>query len=151
MRNENLKVKTKKCRIGFQETKFLGFVISKDGLKADPDKVQSVKEYPRPQRPKDIKKFLGLASYYRKFIKNFADIAELLNNLTRKAVKFEWTTKCEEAFSKLKEALISPPVLIFPDFSRKFTITTDASIVGLGAVLSQVDNDGNEHPVSYAS
>ena len=137
LRKENLKVITKKCRISFQETKFLGFVISKDGLKADPDKVQSVKEYPRPQRPKDIKKFLGLASYYRKFIKNFAVIAEPLNNLTRKAVKFEWTTKCEEALNKLKDALISPPVLIFPDFSKKFTITTDASIVGLGAVLSQ--------------
>lgn len=150
LRKENLKAKAKKCKFGFKETKFLGYIISNEGLKADPFKIECVKNYPVPKNTKNVKMFLGLASYYRKFIENFSDIAEPLTKLTRHKYKFEWTPECQNAFEKLKSALISYPVLMYPDFDKR-RITTDASCVGLGAILSQIDKKGNERPISYAS
>ena len=151
LRKENLKAKPKKCKFGFRETKFLGFIISKEGLKVDPTKTDAMRNYPAPTKSKDVKKFLGLASYYRKFIEKFSDTAEPLTKLTRGRAKFEWNEICQKSYEKLKNALITAPVLIYPDFKKRFRITTDASDVGISAILSQVDEFGNDRPICYAS
>ena len=102
---------------------------------------------------KQVRSFLGLAGYYRKFIKNFADIAAPLTNLTKKAapLKVTWTEECSKAFQRLKEHLCREPILKAPDFSKKFILQTDACDNGLGAVLSQKDEDGIDHPIVYIS
>jgi len=133
------------------ETKFLGFIITKEGLKADPEKVEAVKNYPRPSNTKGVRQFLGLVSFYRRFIPGFADIAEPLNLLTRKNAKFKWSDEAEFAFKSFGEKLTSPPILVYPDFKKPFRVVTDASNVGLGAILCQADAEGNEWPISYAS
>ena len=100
---------------------------------------------------KELLQFLGLASYYRRFIPQFAKIAHPLHRLTRKDTPFRWSSECQAAFETLKSRLISAPVLAYPDFSKDFVLETDASYVGLGAVLSQLQDDGKLHPLSYAS
>ena len=98
-----------------------------------------------------MRRFLGLSSYYRRFISNFARVAEPLSELTRKNTAFRWTQTCEDAMSQLKERLTTAPVLAYPSFDKPFTVETDASISGLGAVLSQTQGDTKLHPVAYAS
>jgi len=151
LQDAKLKIKSRKCSFGFQETKFLGFIISKDGIKVCPSREECIRNYPVPKCAKHVRQFLGLASYYRKFIKSFATISEPLSQLTHKVIKFEWDPKCEKAFRTLIDRLLNTPVLIFPDFTRRFRLSTDASNCGLGAVLSQVDDEGNEQVVAYAS
>jgi predicted aspartyl protease len=151
IRAANLKIKTKKCQFCRKQTKFLGFIVSEKGVNVDPEKVNAIKNYPKPANSKQVKQFLGLASYYRQFIDKFSEKSEALNALTKKRAKFIWTEKCEQEFQDLTNALTTPPVLIFPDFSRTFRVTTDASAVGVGAILSQVDDDKREGVIAYAS
>ena len=99
----------------------------------------------------EVRQFLGLALYYRRFIKGFAKTAQPLHSLTQKGALFHWSHECEEAFQQLKQRLIESPILIYPDFSEDFVLETDASALGLGAVLSQPARDGRLHPVAYAS
>lgn len=129
---------------------YLGHVVSAKGLQVDPKKTESVSKWLTPQNPKELKQFLGLASYYRRFVPNFAHIAGPLHQLTEKGRCWSWTRECEEAFNSLKAKLASAPILTFPQFHLPFTIDCDASNSGLGAVLSQKANDG-EHVVTYAS
>ena len=91
-----------------------------------------------------MQQFLALANYYPKFVKNFAAIAKPLHRLTEKSTDFKWTVECQHAFDVLRACLISPPVLYYPDYSRRFVLDTDASDIGIGAVLSQVDATGSE-------
>jgi hypothetical protein len=147
----NIKVKTKKCRIACEETLFLGYKISKKGVSIDESRVKAIKDYPKPKNCTDVKKFLGLASYYRQFVRNFSDIVEPLNKLTRKKIRFKWDDFCEKAFNKLIELLTTTPVLAFPNFDKEFILQTDASNYGLGAVLSQKDDQDREHVIYYAS
>ena len=98
-----------------------------------------------------MQQFLGLANHYRKFVKNFAAIAKPLHRLTEKNTDFKWTVECQHAFDALRACLISPPVLSYPDYSRRFVLDTDASDIGIGAVLSQVDATGSEVVIAYAS
>ena len=141
IKEEQFKLKTKKCRFGFRETKFLGrFIVSRDGVKMDPSKCKAIQGYPVPRSAKDVKKFLGLVLYYRKCIPNFAEKAAPLNYLTQKNIRFKWTTACEESLQTFLKILASPPVLAYPDLNSSFILTTDASGVGLGAVLSQIQN-----------
>lgn len=135
-----------KCEFMKEEFVYLGHTISKNGLQPNDEKIKSVKEFPIPKNPKEIKSFLGLAGYYRRFIKNFSTIAKPLTELTKKDRSFDFNTKCKRAFQNIKEKLISAPVLKFPDFEKKFTLTTDASNTGLGAILSQ-----EGHPICYMS
>ena len=128
---------------------YLGHIISEDGIATDPEKVR-VAEWPTPTGMKDLQKFLGLASYYRKFIKNFAQIAAPLHHLTEQNKKYCWTAECENALNTLKHCLTTSPLLAFPRFDVEFTLDCDASSEGLGAVLSQM-HDGREHVISYAS
>lgn len=127
----------------------MGHVISADGILPDPEKIIAVSNYPVPKDAKETKRFVAFANYYRKFIKNFAEIASPLNMLSKKNVNFDWTRQCQEAFEKLKNALINPPVLQYPDLSEDntFCLRTDASGNAVGAVLSNKD----DKPVAYAS
>ena len=131
-----------------KKVKFLGHVISKDGVRPDPDKVSATKEYPVPSSVKDVRAFLGLANYYRKFVKDFAKIAGPLHDLTKKGLKFQWSDAYQSAFETLKEALTQAPILAYPDFTLEFTLATDAGDDGLGYVLGQVQN-GREVVIAY--
>lgn len=121
-------------------------IITSEGIKPNPNKINAVKDFKRPTNQKEVKSFLGLSGYYRKFIMNFSTIAKPLIELTKKDQPFNWTNECDESFKILKELLCSSPVLRYRDYDKDFTLTTDASNVGLGAVLSQ---DG--HPICYIS
>jgi hypothetical protein len=113
--------------------------------------VLAVREFPIPNTVRAVRQFVGLASYYRRFIPNFADKAKPLHQLLEKEQKFHWTVECQQSFEILKEALISAPILIFPDFTKPFTIITDASSTGIGAILCQAAEDRKEHVICYAS
>jgi hypothetical protein len=147
----NLKLKPSKCSFAMRETKFLGFDIDEKGIRPCKEKFKAMKEYPVPKNAKQTKRFLGMSSYYRKFIPNYSKITEPINRLLKKNCKFIWSEECERNFQLLKSLLINPPILVYPNFAKKFIVTTDASGVGLGAVLSQIGDDGLEHPICYAS
>lgn len=132
-----LKLKLAKCQFGRQNLRFLGHIVSKDGLSPDSQKTQAISDYPKPSNLVQLKQFLGLASYYRRFVQDFSAVAAPLTALTCKDTPWMWTSICQSAFDTLKQALTSPPVLAFPDFSQPFILQTDASDLGLGAVLAQ--------------
>jgi hypothetical protein len=137
LREHKLYAKLKKCDFWMDQVPFLGHIISGEGIAVDPTKVKAVSEWQRPANATDIRSFLGMAGYYRRFIMNFAKIAGPLTHLTKKGVKFEWTEKCEGSFQELKNRLISAPVLALPIGGEDFTIYCDASKYGLGCVLMQ--------------
>ena len=126
-------------------------MISDHGVSADPKKIKAVQEFPTPTNLKQLRSFLGLALYYRRFIRNFSKVANPLFALMKKDTVYEWTPQCQIVFEELKKLLTSSPILAFPDFSKGFLLATDASGVGLGAVLSQVQDDSSIRPIAYAS
>ncbi|XP_053873204.1 uncharacterized protein LOC128831095, partial [Malaclemys terrapin pileata] len=152
LREAGLTANPKKCRIGWQETKYLGYAIGHGQVKPLIGKVQAIANCPPPTTKRQVRQFLGLAGYYRRFIPQFAAIAAPLTGLLTKDSPRQviWTTECDRAFRTLKKCLCSEPVLYSPDFNLPFVLQTDASEVGLGAVLSQ-DVGGEEHPVLYIS
>ena len=123
-----------------------GHVVSKDGITVDSKKTEAVQKWPRPTSPTEIRSFVGLANYYRRFVQDFSKIAAPLTKLTQKNVKFQWTEDCEKSFQKLKTCLTTAPVLALPSGSGGFKVFCDASRVGLGCVLMQ-----NDHVIAYAS
>ncbi len=129
---------------------FLGHVVSQDGIATDPKKIEVVRDWPVPRTVHDVRSFLGLCSYYRRFVKNFADTARPLHRLTEKGTMFQWNDACAEAFATLKQKLITAPILGYPTTRDNFILDTDASGVGIGAVLSQGDGE-NERVVAYYS
>jgi RNase H-like domain found in reverse transcriptase len=133
------------------EVEYLGHLIRKDGFLPNEKKISNIRDTPIPKTTKDVKSFLGLASYYRKFIKDFATLASGLNVLLKKGIKFDFNERAKISFDMLKQKLISPPILSYPNFDNTFIISTDASDYGLGAVLSQLDDENLDHPISYAS
>ena len=151
LREANLRLKPQKCALARQEVTFLGHVITPEGIAVDPTKMSQVEKWPEPKCAWEVQQFLGLASYYRRFIKDFAKIAKPLHRLTEKVSTFDWTKECADAFVGLRQRLVSSPVLVFPDYRKPFILDTDASDVGIGAVLSQIQDDGQEHVVAYAS
>jgi len=150
LQGAGLKLRLDKCHFAKAQTSYLGYVISAKGIAPDPKKVEAVKIFRPPKDVSGVKSFLGLASYYRKFIANFAQLAAPLNDLLKKHVKFHWSKQCQSSFEALQTALITAPVLKFPNFSESFLLQTDASGIGLGVVLAQ-QIDGEEHPIAYAS
>ena len=146
----NLKLKPEKCNLFRRSVKFLGHVISEDGIQPDSDKLKSVRTWPVPKAKEEVQSFLGFVSYYRRYVQNFASLAEPLIALTRKHAKFRWDADCEEAFRKLIDVLIDYPILAYPDFTQPFVLTTDASATGLGAVLSQ-GQGRHESVIAFAS
>ena len=147
LRRAGLRLRPEKCRFALPKVEYLGHVISEQGIRTDSRKVEAVQQFPVPQDLKTLRSFLGLASYYRKFVPGFAKIAGPLHALTKKDVPFAWTHNCQKAFSDLKELLINSPLLVFLDFSKPFVLETDAS----GAVLAQKQDDGSVRPIAYAS
>ncbi|KAJ0430223.1 putative nucleotidyltransferase, Ribonuclease H [Helianthus annuus] len=145
LREHRLVAKLSKCVFGQTSIGYLGHVISHRGVAVDPEKIQAIRNWPTPTTVKDIRSFLGLAGYYRRFIKNFATIASPLTDLLKKD-SFLWSQSATDAFIQLKELLSSTPVLHLPDFNRPFTVETDASGTGIGAILSQ-----DQHPLAYFS
>ena len=146
-----LKLKTSKCCFVREEVEYLGHILTPDGLKTNPRIVEAIKAYPQPQNVKEVRQFIGLSSYYQRFIEIFAAVAQPLTALTRNNVTFKWTTECQESFDRLKQCLTTAPVLHYPSFDHPFVLKTDASINGIGAILSQAQDKGQRHPVAYAS
>ena len=148
-RTVGLKLQPKKCIFGQKEVKYLGHIVGENGVATDSEKLQIVREYSTPAKVSDIRSFLGLVGYYRKFIKDFCRVAEPLTNLTRKDVPFVWTEECNDAFLMLKQKLLEPPILAYPHFDgTPFILQTDASLEGLGFILAQ-HHDGRERVISY--
>ena len=143
--------KPKKCIFHAPQMDYLGIIIEKGMTRMDPVKVEGIRNWPRPTKVKDICSFLGFCNFYRPFIKGFAHIARPLNELTKKEVKWSWTSRQEEAFNKLKEHVTSEPVLAHPELDKQFEVEVDASGFALGAVLLQKKADGKKHPIAYYS
>lgn len=150
LRGVNLKAKPSKCAFFQKQVLYLGHIVSSEGVSTDPSKTEKVAAWPTPGNVQELSKFLGLASYYRRFINKFAEIAKPLHRLTERGRQFKWTTECDTAFVKLKLQLCSSPTLTFPDFSLPFILDTDASQFGIGAILSQ-EQHGEEKVIAYAS
>lgn len=147
----NLTVNPEKCKFFRASLKYLGFIIDSRGLHTDPGKVKAIAEYPKPKTSTEVKRFMGMASWYRRFVKDFATIAAPIHNVVAGIAKGKpvvWTTEANEAFKILKRALTNSPVLVTPDFTKPFTIHCDASNTGVGAMLTQ---GVEEAPIAYAS
>lgn len=149
-RKFNLKLNPQKCQFFKTEVIFLGHRCTANGLLPDENKISAVKNYPTPNDKDATRRFVAFANYYRRFIRDFAMMAQPLNKLTRKNTEFIWTKECEAAFQFLKHKLSTPPILQYPDFSKQFMVTVDASGKACGAVLSQ-DFSGNDLPIYFAS
>ena len=137
LRNKRLYAKLKKCEFWLSSVTFLGHIISVDGVSVDPHKIEAIVNWPRPTNVTEVRSFMGLAGYYRRFVKDFSRIAIPLTQLTRKNVPFEWNEKREKSFQVLKKRLVSAPILTLPSGTDGFTIYSDASHRGLGCVLMQ--------------
>nr|KYP46438.1 Retrovirus-related Pol polyprotein from transposon 297 family [Cajanus cajan] len=145
LHQHKLYAKLSKCSFGLQQVDYLGHTVSGSGVAMNQEKVQAVLNWPCPTNLKQLRGFLGLTGYYRKFIKGYASIAAPLSNLLKKE-SFHWTEQTTAAFENLKAAVTKAPVLALPDFSKLFTLETDASGIGIGAVLSQ-----EKHPIAFFS
>lgn len=149
LRKVNLKLNPTKCQFLKTELLYLGHVVSSKGVLSDPEKIKVVANYPVPTNVDELRRFVAFCNYYRKFIKNFADITIPLTNLCKKDTPFNFTMECQHSFEYLKKLLTSPPILQYPDFSqnKEFILQTDASGTAIGAVLCNHDL----RPVAYAS
>ena len=161
LKKNGLKLRPEKCNFFQKKIKFLGHEISSSGIATDPDKIKAVVEWPTPTNVKDLRSFLGFASYYRKFVKNFSKLAGPLHDLVNHCINHEnakspprfkelWDEKCQSAFEVLKTCLVKTPILGFADYTKPFILEVDASKQGLGAVLSQ-EQDGSRRVIAYAS
>lgn len=154
LKDANLTINLKKCEFFKKSLKYLGYVVDEEGLRTDPDKISAMINYPRPTNTTEIKRFIGMTSWYRRFIPHFSTLVSPLNELLKGKVKkkqsVSWSEAAENAFIKLKQALVTTPVLMSPDFSKPFVIQCDASDVGLGGLLLQ-NIDGKESVIAYAS
>ena len=150
LRSYGLQFKSTKCHLFQTSVPFLGHVVGRGGLECDPRKIMDVKSWPVPDGLKSVQQFLGFVGYYRRFIPNFADLAEPLVALTGKDVPFVWRPACATAFTGLRDALVRAPILSFPTEDGDYILDTDASNFGLGGVLSQIQ-DNVERLIAYCS
>ena len=146
-----MRLKLNKCLFAGSIVVYLGFVVSREGIAPDPQKVEALRAFPQLHDVKSLRSFLVLASYYRHFVMGFSSVANPLFTLTKNDVDFVWSEACEAAFYQLKKLLTEAPVLAFPEFDRGFLLETDASGIGLGAVLAQKQDDGTVRPVAYVN
>ena len=145
-----LKLKLEKCCFFKKHIQYLGHLVSAEGIQPLPEKLKSIAKMPAPNNPKEVKQFLGLVGYYRKFIPRFADISRVLTHLTKKDVEFNWTPECKNCFWILKEFLQQAPILKYPDPQANYTLYTDASKYAYAGILTQ-HSDGTDHPITYVS
>ena len=150
LRQANLRLKPKKCELMKRQVTFLGHKVCANGISPDPSNVAKIINWPIPKNATEVKQFLGLCSYYRKYVKNFSSVAKPLNDLTKSDSNLVWTNECQIAFDSLKQSLISPDIMALPNSTDKFILDVDASDFAIGAVLSQIQND-KERVVAYAS
>ena len=150
LKTAGLKLKLEKCCFFKKHIQYLGHLISADGIQPLPEKLESIAKMPAPKNPKEVKQFLGLVGYYRKFVPRFADISRVLTHLTKKDVEFKWTPECKKCFQILKEFLQQAPILRYPDPQASYTLYTDASKYAYAGVLTQ-HNNGTDHPITYIS
>ncbi|KAM8702049.1 hypothetical protein ACLKA7_001964 [Drosophila subpalustris] len=150
LRQANLRLNRAKCKFFRRSLVYLGHVISGEGIHTDPDKIAAVRELQPPATCRELRRCLGIASWYRRFVPNFADIVQPMSLLLKKGQKWEWKPEQQAAFEELKARLTEAPVLACPDFSEKFVLQTDASDCGLGAVLTQ-QHQGAERVIAYVS
>ena len=147
-----LMISVEKSKFCQSSMKFLGYVVDERGISVDPDKVAAIKEYPRPKTVKEVRRFVGMAGYYNRFVPNFSKLSAALTDLVkkRKITTVEWNDRAEESFNALKEALVTAPVLANPDWKKQFKLHTDASDFAIGAMLTQGDGE-EERPIAYMS
>ena len=150
LRTAGLTVSREKCEFCRPQLKYLGYVVDGGGLRVDPDKVAAILGIPAPRNSKEVRRFVGMASWYRRFIPDFATILAPLHHLTKKGLPFQWTEACGHAFETVKQLLATAPLLTCPDFTRPFVLQTDASAYGLGAVLTQQVDD-EERVIAFLS
>lgn len=150
LRLNRLKLKASKCSFGYNELKLLGHVISKDGIKVDPSKVSAIKDMPIPRNVSEVRTYLGMTGYYRRFIKNYSILSRPLTELTRKDVPFQWTQSCQASFEILKSKLMTAPILSQFNEDLDVILYCDASLLGIGCVLAQRQNN-EEKTIAYAS
>lgn len=144
-----LKLSPSKCSFAAKSIKYLGHIINKDGIQVNPDKAKVLLTYPTPKNAKDLRSFLGSCNYFRRFIKDYAARAAPLTTLLKSETRFVWTEKCQSSFDDLKQALTSPPILVYPDFNKMFSLSADASGTAIGYVLEQADDQGRMRAVAY--
>ena len=149
-RNAGLKLKPSKCHLFQSKVNYLGHVVSSEGIHTDPDKVEAIRDWPTPITKTQVRSFLGTTGYYRRFVLDYAKIAQPLHKVAEKNGVFEWNDECEGAFNKLKMALISAPILAYPREDGSYIMDTDASNFAIGCVLSQIQ-DGEEKVIAYGS
>ena len=152
LREADLKIKNSKCNYFKTHVQYLGHLVSGKGIRPLPEKLDSIKKMPAPTIPKEIKQFLSLVGYYRKFIPRFADIARPMTNLTKQDIPFEWTVQCQAAFELLKEAIITSSILKYPDLNKEYTLFTDASKYAWACVLTQeyqYEKGGKEYKINH--
>ncbi len=145
-----LKVSPEKCEFGRGSLKYLGHIVTEHGIKVDPEKVEAVRKMAAPRNPRDVRRVMGMAGYYRRFIAGFSEIAAPLTELTKKNTKFAWSDVHQAAFDRIKQELSKAPVLRYPDYTQPFQIHTDASGTAIGSVLTQ-NHCGTDLPVAYFS
>lgn len=150
LKEANLKIQLDKCEFFKKEVQYLGHTVSEEGVKPNTDKIEIIKTWPIPKTEKEIRQFLGTLGYYRRFIKDFAKLVKPLTALLRKDAEFTITPEIVTCFEKCKQLLTMDPILIYPDFTKEFSLTTDASDYAIGAVLSQ-GPAGKDRPIAYAS
>ena len=134
-----------------EEVEYLGHIVTPKGLRPNKRNLDAVKEFPVPTNVKNLRQFLGLTSHYQRFILNYAKTAQPLYVLTKHGTPFVWTADCQQAFDSLTSKLLMAPILASPEFTKDFILETDASKQGLGAILSQLQDDSKLHPLAYAS
>ena len=145
-----LKLKLEKCCFFKKHIQYLRHLILADGIQPLPEKLESIAKMPAPRNPKEVKQFLGLVGYYRKFVPRFSDISRVLTHLMKKDVEFKWTPECENCFQILKECLQQAPILKYQDPQASYTLYTDTSKYAYAGVLTQHSN-GTDHPITYVS
>lgn len=151
LRKAELQINWKKSSFLQAETNYLGYVVGQGQIKVSDEKIVAIQRYPAPTNIKQVRAFLGLCGWFRRFIKDFADIAAPLHQLLRKGVEFNWSSAADQAFKKMKEYLTSAPILRCPDFSKEFEIHCDASDIAVGGALCQTSEDGETHVIAYTS
>ena len=150
LKENGFKLNLSKCQFRKQKVECLGHVISAEGITPNPSKVTDIQNKKEPRNVKDVRSFLGMASYYRRFVPDFAKIAKPITQLTKKDVKWNWSNECTNAYKEIIDRITRAPVLVYPDFEKTFYVTTDASTEGLGAILTQI-HQGKHRPIAFYS
>ena len=151
LKEANLTLNLKKCRFGIRRVEYLGYIIGEGSIRPGEVKVKAIEDFPRPDSKHDVRWFMGLASFFRRFVSSFANIALPLTNLLKESVEFNWSINCKEAFSALKQKLVETPILkVYNPKAYKTQLHTDASSKGIGAILLQAEKEGNPSQMIYA-